>query len=245
MNLVAFDTSTEACSVAISIDGEVTYDHRIVKQEHAALLLPMLSGLLAATDVSAMDIQGVVFGQGPGSFTGVRIAAATAQGLAVAAHCGVQGVSSLQAIASAAVRAQAERAQTMPVDEATTDKVLPVSSAPLYVTAAIDARMMGSEAVLAAEDWVVPSAVTLDGAASGAVILSGSGAERYSQVLSDTWRQTHHLEPQLQPGVYPHALDILALADTGNDAQWLEPQHAQPVYLRNKVALTEAERASG
>jgi len=256
MNLVAFDTSTEACSVAVSVNGVVSVDHRIVRQQHAALLLPMLEALLAAAGITATDINGVVFGQGPGSFTGVRIAAATAQGLAVGANCAVQGVSSLQALASAALRADAATRAS-------------AATPPRYVFAAIDARMdqiyagtyrvsdalgeektatrldaVAPEAVLAANTWAVPSAVNVNAADADTVLLCGTGAERYRDDLNSSWRGVLASEPPLQKNQFPHAADILALADTRSEGPWLEPQHAQPVYLRNKVALTEAERAS-
>ena len=194
MKLVAFDTSTEACSVAVQIDGEVRCDHRIVQREHANLLLTMVRGLLDQFSVKPIELDGVVFGQGPGSFTGVRIAAAAAQGLALAAGCGVQGVSSLQAMARACFR---ERGT--PADNSE------------WIIAALDARMdqiyincyaaqagvfeLGDEAVVNADDYRLPipqkdpkkGSRHQEQSATHSVnklVLCGSGAERYESTLT-------------------------------------------------------------
>ena len=241
MKLVAFDTSAENCSVAVQIDGEVRSDHRIVQREHAALLLPMVQGLLSEFSVSPAELDGVGFGRGPGSFTGVRIAAAAAQGLAIAADCGVQGVSSLQAMASACVReADHNLADTLTGSE--------------WVLAALDARMdqiyvacyqaqtgvpqRVEEVVVGANEFLLNPERLVN-----RVVLCGSGAERYESVLAARCKEFGDLELNLISGVYPHALDLLSLIESNDSAQWLPPQEAMPVYLRNKVALTEAERS--
>jgi len=262
MKLLAFDTSTEACSVAVQVNGEVLSDHRIVQREHAALLLPMLSQLLAEFGVAAKDIDGVVYGQGPGSFTGLRIAAAAAQGLALAADCGVHGVSTLHAMASGCARLRKAELS---------DKDKPADR---YIMCAIDARMdqiyantyrvekvteaekvtdttekitsaensiiaMAKEAVVDPERYVWPEALT-----QGELLLCGSGAERYQSVLQDALKTKTQLDFDVMPDVFPHAIDLLRLTDTANPSIWKQAAEAQPVYLRNKVALTEAERSS-
>lgn len=241
MKLVAFDTSTDACSVAVKIDDEVRIDHRIVQREHSALLLSMVQGLLDQFSVKPCDLDGVVFGQGPGSFTGVRIAAAAAQGLAIAANCGVQGISSLQAMASACVRQSCGS-----VDGSE------------WVVAALDARMdqiyansyLAKSGFQALSDEVVVNAdeFTLPAPGSAGVVkkllICGSGAERYESALVERINQLGKFELGMIRGVVPHAQDLLSLIDARHSASWLLPEKAQPVYLRNKVALTEAERSS-
>ena len=254
MKLVAFDTSTEACSVAVQIDGEVRNDHRLVQREHAALLLSMVQGLLEEFAIKPKELDGVIFGQGPGSFTGVRIAAAAAQGLAVAANCGVQGVSSLQAMASACVRECHDRLDGTE-----------------WVVAALDARMdqiyancyqaqravqaLGDEVVVNADDFNLPrthddTASELNPTTVGSerlvrkLLLCGSGAERYQSELAQRCNALGEFDLNFVSSVYPNALDLLRLAESGESTQWLSAQEAQPVYLRNKVALTEAERLS-
>jgi len=241
VKLVAFDTSTEACSVGVQIDGEIRIDHRIVQREHSALLLPMVQDLLGQLSVKPAELDGVVFGQGPGSFTGLRIAAAAAQGLALAANCGVQGVSSLQASA---------------IDGCE------------WIVAALDARVgqiyagcyqaqegvptLGEEEVMNANEFALPSLndkLLMNSSISSErgtkkLVLCGAGAERYESAMAARFKEFDELELCVIPEVYPNAIDLLSLTGTRASAQWLPPQEAQPVYLKNKIAFTEAERIS-
>lgn len=270
---VAFDTSTESCSVGVQVGDEVRVDHRLVQREHAALLLPMLSGLLSEFELKPAQIEGVVFGRGPGSFTGVRIAAAAAQGLAVAADCGVYGVSSLQAMARGCVRARVAAHTDKPMNESPSRS--PIQSTET-VLVAIDARMdqvystmfdasvMGEaidltelteEAVVAPDAFALPVAwnaceeVESDNRAgpSQNIVLCGGGAERYETVIQQRLHSVTDAKVFTQADIYPHAEDLLALARAATSQgsmAWQTADKAQPVYLRNKVALTEAERSS-
>jgi tRNA threonylcarbamoyladenosine biosynthesis protein TsaB len=100
--LLGIETSTDACSVAISVDGQVEEDHRIVPRAHNALLLACIDGLLLRHNVELADLDALAFGQGPGSFTGLRIAAGVVQGLALARGLPVIPVSTLQTLAATA-----------------------------------------------------------------------------------------------------------------------------------------------
>ena len=88
MKILAIETSSDACSVALDIDSEVLGEQRIAPQQTVQLLLPMIDQLMAKCGISANALDGVAFGAGPGSFTGLRIAAATAQGIAFGADIG-------------------------------------------------------------------------------------------------------------------------------------------------------------
>src|SRR5688572_18192283 len=99
MRFCAFETSTDWCSVALSVDGEIRALEALAPNGHAGLALPMLGRLLSAAGVGAETLQAVAFGAGPGAFTGLRIACGLAQGIAFARGLPVLGVSSLQAIA--------------------------------------------------------------------------------------------------------------------------------------------------
>jgi len=77
MKILAIETSSDACSVALDIDSEVLGEQRIAPQQTVQLLLPMIDQLMAKCGISANALDGVAFGAGPGSFTGLRIAAAT------------------------------------------------------------------------------------------------------------------------------------------------------------------------
>ena len=102
MNLLAFETSTEACSVAIWRDGEVLERHEVAPRRHAELVLPWAEGLLAEAGLSRTMLDAVAVGRGPGAFTGVRLGIATAQGIALALDLPMLPVSTLAALAMAA-----------------------------------------------------------------------------------------------------------------------------------------------
>lgn len=242
MKILALDTSTEACSVALECDGEMVVDHRIAPQKHAQLLLPMIDAMLSKAGIKTSDLDGVAFGCGPGSFTGVRIAAATAQGIAFGADIGVLPVSSLQVIAQGALR---EHKAT-------------------HVLAAIDARM--SEVywgVYAADDHSIVQALQEDRISPPTdVVLSesyfsdanadtnvswfvvGSGADQYGEELKA--RAVQSITSQFIPESYPNAQDVLSIAlPIAKQSGFLAATNALPVYLRDRVALTEKQRADG
>jgi tRNA threonylcarbamoyladenosine biosynthesis protein TsaB len=98
-NILALDTSTEACSCALSLNGVVAEDFQICPRLHAQRILPMIHALMAKHDLAFSGIDAIAFGRGPGSFTGLRIAAGVTQGLAFAAEIPVIPVSTLAAIA--------------------------------------------------------------------------------------------------------------------------------------------------
>jgi tRNA threonylcarbamoyladenosine biosynthesis protein TsaB len=102
VKFAALETSTEWCSVALSLEGEVVALERRAGQRHAELLLPMLEHLLARAGITARALDALAFGAGPGSFTGLRIACGAAQGLALARGMPLLGVSSLEALAEEA-----------------------------------------------------------------------------------------------------------------------------------------------
>lgn len=223
MNIVAFDTSTEYCSLALWLNGDLISREVLAGQRHSELLLPMLQTMLAEAGVTLSQIDGIAFGAGPGSFTGLRIACGVAQGLAFAQDMPVIGISTLEALAQQV-------------------------NAP-YVLAALDARM--SELYFAAYEktatgWYPVHAPllcrpeTAPEVTGSGWIGCGSGFDLYQPVLSE--RYNDNLQ-QVISGCYPHAREIVQLAvvkfanGDGGSAE-----EALPVYIRNKVALTESER---
>jgi len=103
VKLLALDTSTLACSVALEVDGEVNERHVLEARRHRELLLPMIAGLLSEAGIETHDLDAVVLGNGPGSFIGMRIAASVAQGLCFAGGAALVPVSSLAAVAAEAL----------------------------------------------------------------------------------------------------------------------------------------------
>lgn len=226
MNLLAFDTSTEFLSIAI-VRGEVLFSFdTLAGQSHSQLILPEIQKLLTSADIPLSDLNGLVFGAGPGSFTGVRIAAGVAQGLAYGANLPVVGVCTLMALAQASGA----------------DKVIACLDARMgevyhaaYVKdnglwqALCEPGLFKPDAVpeIAGTDWV------------GA----GSGWQTYGEILSNRYHQ--QLEQTL-PELLPKAIAMLQLAQPiFASGKALTASDAMPIYIRNRVALKTAERAEG
>jgi tRNA threonylcarbamoyladenosine biosynthesis protein TsaB len=216
VKFAAFETSTEWCSVALWLDGELRAVERRAPSRHGELALPMLQSLLAPARIGMADLEAVAFGAGPGSFTGLRIACGIAQGIAFARSLPVCGVSSLEALAEEC-------------------------GAP-RVVACLDARM--GEVYYAAlekngERWreAIPAqCVAPDRAprpSGGGWVGCGSGFAAYGDMGFD----------RVFPGIHPGAAAVARLAAPRLAAgEGVDAAGAAPVYLRDKVALTTEER---
>lgn len=100
--ILAIDTATEACSVALQHNGKLTSLDELSPRTHTQRILPMIDELLAQANISIKQVDALVFGRGPGSFTGVRVGVGIAQGLAMGANLPVVPISNLLAMAQAA-----------------------------------------------------------------------------------------------------------------------------------------------
>lgn len=106
MKILAVDTTQEVCSVAISVDGEVSYREELAPRTHTQLLLPQIQSLLDESELTLPELDALAYGRGPGSFTGLRIASGVVQGLALGSGLPVIPVSSLAAMAQGIYRQQ-------------------------------------------------------------------------------------------------------------------------------------------
>jgi tRNA threonylcarbamoyladenosine biosynthesis protein TsaB len=223
VKLLAIDTSTEYCSVALWRDGEVDARAARAGQRHSELLLPMVDELLGRHALKVAGLDGLAFGMGPGSFTGLRIACGVTQGLAFGAGLQVVGVSTLLAMAAAT---GAERA-----------------------VCCLDARMgeiyhgaferSGPEwgSVCAPSVCAPAAAPELPG---GSWTGCGSGFAAHGPALE---RRYPGRLSAIMPDVFPHARDMARLAARAFEQGKAVPaEQAGPVYLRDKVALKTGER---
>ena len=246
MKLLAFDTSTDACSVALLIDDEIRLDHRVAAQQQSRLLLPMIDAMMADAGLRPTDLDGLVYGRGPGSFTGVRIAIAAAQGIAFGADIGVYGVSTLHCIAQGCHREFADRAIHVAVDARMSEVYCASFGQAKSFDGVSEVRPLGEELIGSPEKLLLlddtdacESLVVGDSAAVGEIALAGSGYDAY---LKD--RQLSGSRRQYRPHRLPSADDCLNLArEPFHSGLFGSAETATPVYLRNQVAQTEAERA--
>ncbi|HHJ16374.1 MAG TPA: tRNA (adenosine(37)-N6)-threonylcarbamoyltransferase complex dimerization subunit type 1 TsaB [Gammaproteobacteria bacterium] len=227
--ILAIEAATEACSVALIIGDEVRERFEIAPRRHVALLLPFVETLLAEAGTGLTQLDAIAFGRGPGSFTGLRIAAGMTQGMAFGADLPVIPVSTLAALAQGAVHEQGGT----------------------QVLAALDARMQevywgafiaDSDGLVQAqgeERVCVPAQV--DVPQPGDWIGTGSGWDTYGEVLA---ARCALAEPAIRYNRQPHAADVARLA-AGMFAQGgaLPPEQAIPVYLRDNVADKPKPRA--
>ena len=223
MRILALDTSTEYCSVALWHDGAVIEHCELAGQKHSELLIKMLDALLKQAGVKLAQLDGIAFGKGPGSFTGVRIACGATQGLAFGANLPVAGVCTLEALAEASGRPR--------------------------VIAALDARMgeiyhaayekhddvwttVREPCLCKPKDAPPVSGENWFGIGSGFAMHGKSLEERYAGQLLG-----------IDAGMVPQAAAIAALGAAQFAAgRGVDAAQALPLYLRDKVALKTSER---
>ena len=223
MNILALDSSTEACSVALLMDKGVVEKFEVIGRGHAEHLLPMINTLLEENDTSLEDIDLFAYGAGPGSFTGLRIGAAMMQGLALARDRKLVAVSSLAALA---VRQQG---LVLSVIDARMDQVY----SGLYLSNGITAPELTGEIAVSSPD-------TISLPEQAEIIVSGSGWDRYQDEFSQMGTKNRKITGLAAE--YPHAADIAHLAlHESEQGRETDPANALPHYVRNKVAKKMSE----
>lgn len=223
MRILAIDTATEACSVALWNDGTIFAHFEECPREHTQRILPLVKTILTEGNAALTDLDALAYGRGPGSFTGVRIGIGIAQGLALGAELPMIGVSTLATMAQGAWR----------------------MTGATRVLAAIDARMgevywaeytrdengfwHGEET----EAVLKPEAVTERlKQLTGEWATVGTGWPVWPEMAKDTGITLvdgNMLLPATED-MLPIACQLLAAGKT------VAVEHAEPVYLRNTVA---------
>jgi tRNA threonylcarbamoyladenosine biosynthesis protein TsaB len=221
--ILAIETSTQLASVALLRDGKIITRESSGVQTHSQMVLPLIQELLAEAQIKLSQCDTIAFGAGPGSFTGVRTACGITQGLAFGASLPVVTVGTLEAMAEACREASGA-----------TD-VLTVLDAQMGEVYWAQYRYRDGWQSVVAPALSAPAAVL----PQGEVIACGNGLVSYASAFSGRPFMSSVLQ-----GIMPHARQVamlgqqaLALGHTQN------ARDAQPVYLRNKVAFTTAERA--
>jgi tRNA threonylcarbamoyladenosine biosynthesis protein TsaB len=222
MKILAIDTATERCSVALSVDGHVIHRDQETPRGHADLILPMVDEVLRESGLRLQDLDGLAYGRGPGAFTGVRIAVGVAQGLAFGAQLPTVGVSDLAAVAQQVARPG--------------DSVLVCMDARMgEVYWAEFTRIQASALVtpLCIERVNKPEAVVAVGAPT---VFAGTGFKAYPQLISRGYDIVIH------DTVLPHAREIALLAEPELGAGHGRPAaEAEPVYLRDQVTFVKSQ----
>ena len=222
MRLLAIETSSAACSAALSIDGRIEERHALAPRQHASLILPMIESLLVEAGLGVADLDACAFGCGPGSFTGVRIAASVIQGIAFAVDLPVVPVSTLAVLAQGGMRESGQSNMLAALDARKHE----VYWGAYHRTGSDRPELLGEERVSAPTDIDLPGSPDWVGVGSGwaayGEVLAAQAGDRLVRVM-------HDLEPR--------ARDVAVIAVTDYQAgRSVTAADAIPVYLRNRVA---------
>jgi tRNA threonylcarbamoyladenosine biosynthesis protein TsaB len=245
VRILAIDTATENCSAALLIDGRVSARERLLERGHAQQILAMADELLVEAGAPLRSLTAIAFGRGPGAFTGVRLAASVAQGLAFGAGLPVVPVSDLRALAQRALETDPGAAHVLTCTDARMGEVYWACFERRAggLAAHIGQEHVGSpDSVILPQEWAVQAQAQAKtqghvGAAvlePGGVALCGVGSgftayPRLGAVLGASGR--------LLASVFPRAREILRLAAAEVLAgRALPAEQALPVYLRDDVA---------
>jgi tRNA threonylcarbamoyladenosine biosynthesis protein TsaB len=228
VKLLALETSTLACSVALQCDAELRFRHLLEPRQHTRLLLPMINELLAEAGLRAADLDAVVLGNGPGSFIGMRIAASVAQGLCFASGAALVPVSSLEVLAAAAF-AQSDCQRVLVAQDARMNEV--------YLAGFTRGVGVEPRSELAPRLQAVGPVPEL----RGTYCAAGAGWAQYPLL----WEANQErLAARVAPD-YPHARELVSIGA----ARWrqggaIAPEELEPAYLRERVAAKPNETVS-
>lgn len=225
MKILAIETATQACSVALLNNNNCQEKFKLAPRQQASLILPMIDALLSQAGLTIAQLDLLAFGQGPGSFTGVRIAASVIQGMAFATDLPIVGISTLHALAQGAFRVHGVHSVLTAIDARQQEVYWGA-----YCLDDTAHRMVKqiSDCVMAPSQAKCPSMRTWYGV--------GDGWQVYRDALVN---QVGPHVKAIYPEQYPHAQDIATLAKAEfKTGQVLSATQALPVYLRDQVTQT-------
>jgi tRNA threonylcarbamoyladenosine biosynthesis protein TsaB len=224
LKILALDTATEVCSVALLLQEDLLVRELPPGTGHSAHILSLVQAVLAEADLALTDLDCIAFGRGPGGFTGVRLAASVTQGLAYGAGLAVIPVSDLLAVAQQALDLAPRARSVLVCNDARMQEV--------YWTCAT--RGPGGLATPAGPEQVgPPSSVLLPPGLPDPVLGAGRGFGVWATLQGRLGAQLS----QVQPELLPRAREIARLAaPLWAAGHGLTPEQAQPVYLRDNVA---------
>ena len=227
MRILAIDTSTSWCSVALCFDDQpIVHRHELLGSKASQHLLPWCSELLQQYGARFSDLDALAVGVGPGAFTGVRLSVAVAQGLSIGSQLPVIPVPSLDAMASQFAK-QNQTPQHKTFIIALDARMGEVYWA-RYQQGALQPKPI-NPIQLTAPDYIEDN---------GQDFIAGNALAEYADYFKD-----HFVGRQIDAQLVPNALGILDLAQLRYQAgQSISVEQLEPLYIRNKVALTTQER---
>lgn len=236
--ILAIDTSTSACSVALNQEGTIIDEFVVAPQDHTQRLLPMVENILVSSNQTLANLDAIAFSSGPGSFTGLRICLGVVQGLAYGANLPVVGVSTLEVMAATAMRTL-----ELPVNNSEKTIIIP----------ALDARMSEIYWGIFQSSQNVLSRIEPD------KVTSPTDLNLSEDQLEDIQHGTHYLigvgdgwttHPacegvmnKIETELFPHAYDLSILAqDYLANGKAVSAFEAQPTYIRNEVSWVKRQK---
>jgi tRNA threonylcarbamoyladenosine biosynthesis protein TsaB len=227
LTLLALDASTEACSVALLHQHQISATFELCPQSHSLKLLPMVDQILTQAGIKLAQLDGLVFGQGPGSFTGVRIGIGVAQGLAFAADLPLVGVSTLQTLAQLGYQQSGKQTVVAAIDA----RMGEVYNGIYQLNAEQLMMPVGAETVLTPEQFISHCQQF------------GVTEQTPAYTVGTGWdaHAASFMKLSTNPGaiqvLYPQAEAMLALAlPKFNANDTVTAEQAQPVYVRDTVS---------
>ncbi len=217
--LLAIDTCAELCSVAVQVGNKIFSEAVDAPREHSQRLLPLVQKLVSEAGIKLSDLDGIVYGRGPGSFTGIRICTSMAQGLSLGQNLPVCGVSTLDSMAQQAANLGAE-----------------------HIFCAIDARMSevywaqyivneGIVEAVSTETVSKPASVMLVDVANAELAACGTGFDTYPELLNNVENSKI-----IEAAKFPTAESMLILGQIAwNEGKFTSVDDLSPVYVRDEV----------